>query len=163
MHDERAAVQTIRSVVISLSLSHRFWEVRTAPVLGRECMGLNVFTFHNEIILNELSKLAGISEIWSRDFINFSMFNFKIFYNPPFLITKRWEKNTPFLKKSPGESQIHPLFLHFSGRTLSHEKYPFTGHFGNTHAVISKPEWGGGGGRGKDQHWDKVHHLNRIW
>ena len=25
------------------------------------------------------------------------------------------------------------------------EKYPFTGHFGNTHAVIPTPEWGGGG------------------
>ena len=36
-----------------------------------------------------------------------------------------------------------PLFLQFSGRTLSHEKYPFTGHFGNTHAVIPTPEWRG--------------------
>ena len=54
------------------------------------------------------------------------------------------EKNTPFLKKSPGEKSNTPLFLQFSGRTLSHEKYPFTGHFGNTHAVISNPEWGPG-------------------
>ena len=29
------------------------------------------------------------------------------------------------------------------------EKYPFTGHFGNTHAVIPTPEWGGGGGGGR--------------
>ena len=55
-------------------------------------------------------------------------------------------KNTPFLKKSPGEKLNTPLFLQFSGRTLSHEKYPFTGHFGNTHGVIPAPEWGGGGG-----------------
>ena len=53
------------------------------------------------------------------------------------------KKNTPFLKKSPGEKSNTPLFLQFSGRTLSHEKYPFTGHFGNTHAVISTSEWGG--------------------
>ena len=25
------------------------------------------------------------------------------------------------------------------------EKYPFTGHFGNAHAVIPTAEWGGGG------------------
>ena len=56
------------------------------------------------------------------------------------------KKNTPFLKKSPGEKSNTPLFLQFSGRTLSHEKYPFTGHFGNTHAVIPTSEWGGGGG-----------------
>ena len=55
------------------------------------------------------------------------------------------KKNTPFFKKSPGEKSNTPLLLQFSGRTLSHEMYPFTGHFGNTHAVISKPEWGGGG------------------
>ena len=55
-------------------------------------------------------------------------------------------KNTPFLKKSLGEKSNTPLFLQFSGRTLSHKKYPFTGHFGNTHAVISTPEWGGGAG-----------------
>ena len=61
------------------------------------------------------------------------------------------EKNTPFLKKSPGEKSNTPLFLQFSGRTLSHEKYPFTGHFGNTHAVISKPEWGGRGLLLKDE------------
>ena len=34
------------------------------------------------------------------------------------------KKNTPFLKKSPGEKSNTPLFLQFSGRTLSHEKYP---------------------------------------
>ena len=50
--------------------------------------------------------------------------------------------------KSPGEKSNTPLFLQFSGRTLSHEKYPFTGHFGNTHAVIPTSEWGGGGGAG---------------
>ena len=55
------------------------------------------------------------------------------------------KKNTPFLKKSPGEKSNTPLFLQFSGRTLSHEKYPFTGHFGNTHAVIPTSEWGGRG------------------
>ena len=53
------------------------------------------------------------------------------------------KKNTPFLKKSPGEKSNTPLFLQFSGRTLSQEKYPFTGHFGNTHAVIPTSEWGG--------------------
>ena len=53
------------------------------------------------------------------------------------------KKNTPFLKKSPGEKSNTSLFLQFSGRTLSHEKYPFTGHFGNTHAVIPTSEWGG--------------------
>ena len=31
----------------------------------------------------------------------------------------------------------------FSGRTLSREKYPFTGDLGNTHAVPPTPEWGG--------------------
>ena len=40
------------------------------------------------------------------------------------------------------KSQIPPFFQ-FSGRTLSHEKYPFTGDFGNTHAVPPTPEWGG--------------------
>ena len=58
------------------------------------------------------------------------------------------KKNTPFLKKSPGEKSNTPLFLQFSGRTLLHEKYPFTGHFGNTHAVIPTSEWGRG--RGQD-------------
>ena len=58
------------------------------------------------------------------------------------------KKHAPFLKKSPGEKSNTPLFLQFSGRTLSHEKYPFTGHFGNTHAVIPTSEWGGGGGPG---------------
>ena len=53
------------------------------------------------------------------------------------------KKNTSYLKKSPGEKSNTPLFLQFSGRTLSHKKYPFTGHFGNTHAVIPTPEWGG--------------------
>ena len=53
------------------------------------------------------------------------------------------KKNTPFLKKSPGEKSNTPLFLQFSGRSLSQEKYPFTGHFGNTHAVIPTSEWGG--------------------
>ena len=37
----------------------------------------------------------------------------------------------------------YPPFLQFSGRTLSHEKYPFTRDFGNTHAVPPTPEWGG--------------------
>ena len=59
--------------------------------------------------------------------------------------TREKKKNTPFLKKSPGEKSNTPLFLQFSGRTLSHEKYPFTGHFGNTHAVIPTAEWGAGG------------------
>ena len=31
--------------------------------------------------------------------------------------------------------------------TLVREKYPFTGHFGNTHAVPPTPEWGGGGAK----------------
>ena len=45
------------------------------------------------------------------------------------------------------KSQIPPFFYKlFSGRTLSHKKYPFTGDFGNTHAVPPTPEWGGGGG-----------------
>ena len=61
-------IQTIRSVVISLFLSltqilRSPYCRRTVLILGRECMGLNVFNFHDEIILNELSKLAGISEI----------------------------------------------------------------------------------------------------
>ena len=30
------------------------------------------------------------------------------------------------------------------------ETYPFTGHFGNTHAVIPTPEWGGGGAGQED-------------
>ena len=72
-------------------------------------------------------------------------------YPPKFGIISREmrvkKKNTPFLKKSPGEKSNTPLFLQFSGRTLSHEKYPFTGHFGNTHAVIPTSEWGGPGSR----------------
>ena len=59
---------------------------------------------------------------------------------------ERKKEKHPFLKKSPGEKSNTPLFLQFSGRTLSHEKYPFTGHFGNTHVVIPTSEWGGGGG-----------------
>ena len=63
---------------------------------------------------------------------------------------ERERKTTPFLKKSPGEKSNPPLFsffsfLQFSGRTLSHEKHPFTGDFGNTHAVPPTTEWGGGG------------------
>ena len=54
------------------------------------------------------------------------------------------KEKKPFLKKSPGEKSNTPPFLQFSGRTLSHEKYPFTGHFGNTHAVILTSEWGAG-------------------
>ena len=42
--------------------------------------------------------------------------------------------------------------MQFSGRTLSHEKYPFTGDFGNTHAVPLTPEWGGGGGGAWSSH-----------
>ena len=62
---------------------------------------------------------------------------------------ERERKTTPFLKKSPGEMSNTPLFfIQFSGRTLSHKKYPFTGDFGNTHAVPPTPEWGGGGGGG---------------
>ena len=60
---------------------------------------------------------------------------------------ERERKTTPFLKKSPGEKSNNPPFLQYSrARTLSHEKYPFTGDFGNTHAVPPTPEWGGGGG-----------------
>ena len=51
------------------------------------------------------------------------------------------------------KSQIHPFFpfkkKQFSGRTLSREKYPFTGDLGNTHACgPSDPGVGGGGGAG---------------
>ena len=63
------------------------------------------------------------------------------------------KKNTPFLKKSPGEKSNTPLFLQFSGRTLSHENYPFTGHFGNTHAVIPTSEWGG---------WELLSFVNSV-
>ena len=56
------------------------------------------------------------------------------------------KKHPPFLKKSPGKKSNTPLFLQCWRKTLSHEKYPFTGHFGNTHAVIPTSEWGGGGG-----------------
>ena len=72
------------------------------------------------------------------------------------------KKKHPFLKKSPGEKLIHPFFfLQFSGRTLSHEKYPFTGHFGSTHGVRPFSEWGGGGGgggggRGGSESWSKT-------
>ena len=61
---------------------------------------------------------------------------------------RKKEKNTSFLKKSPDEKSNTPLFLQFSGQTLSHEKYPFTGHFGNTHAVIPTSVCVGGGGGG---------------
>ena len=67
----------------------------------------------------------------------------------------RERKTTPFLKEISGWKVKYPPFLQFSGRTLSHEKYPFTGDFGNTHAVPPTPEWGGGGGPGpKPNLWD---------
>ena len=44
----------------------------------------------------------------------------------------------------------------FSGRTLSREKYPFTGDLGNTHAVPPTPEWGAGDSR------HKIHDLKGI-
>ena len=59
---------------------------------------------------------------------------------------ERERKTTPFLKEISGWKVKYPPFLQFSGRTLSHEKYPFTGDFGNTHAVLPTPEWGGGAG-----------------
>ena len=62
---------------------------------------------------------------------------------------ERERKTTPFLKEISGWKVKYPPFLQFSGRTLSHEKYPFTGDFGNTHAVPPTPEWGGGGRAGK--------------
>ena len=58
------------------------------------------------------------------------------------------KKNSPFLKKSKClwvKSKIHPLFLQLSGRTSSRENTPFSGHFGNTHAVRPTTEWGGPG------------------
>ena len=58
----------------------------------------------------------------------------------------RERKTTPFLKEISGWKVKYPPFLQFSGRTLSHEKHPFTGDFGNTHAVPPTPEWGGGAG-----------------
>ena len=45
---------------------------------------------------------------------------------------ERERKTTPFLKEISGWKVKYPPFLQFSGRTLSHEKYPFTGDFGNT-------------------------------
>ena len=54
--------------------------------------------------------------------------------HPLFKEISGWKVNTPL------------FFLQFSGRTLSHEKYPFTGHFGNTHGVRPFSEGGGGGG-----------------
>ena len=59
---------------------------------------------------------------------------------------ERERKTTPFFKEISGWKVKYPPFLQFSGRTLSHEKYPFTGDFGNTHAVPLTPEWGGRGG-----------------
>ena len=77
-----------------------------------------------------------------------------LFYNPLFKFLRHpkreRKKNHPLFKRNLRvKSQIPPFFffLQFSGRTLSHEKYPFTGDFGNTHAVPPTPEWGGGGGR----------------
>ena len=61
-------------------------------------------------------------------------------------IERERKKNHPFLKEISGWKVKYPPFLQFSGRTLSHEKYPFTGDFGNTHAVPPTPEWGGGAG-----------------
>ena len=60
---------------------------------------------------------------------------------------ERERKPTPFLKEISRWKFKYPPVLQFSGRTLSHEKYPFTGDFGNMHAVPPTPEWGGGGGR----------------
>ena len=53
------------------------------------------------------------------------------------------KKKHPLFKEISGWKVNTPLFLQFSGRTLSHEKYPFTGHFGNTHGVCPFSEWGG--------------------
>ena len=58
---------------------------------------------------------------------------------------EREKKNHPLFKEISGWKVKYPPFLQFSSRTLSHEKYPFTGDFGNTHAVPPTPEWGGGG------------------
>ena len=61
-------------------------------------------------------------------------------------IERERKKNHPFLKEISGWKVKYPPFLQFSGQTLSHEKYPFTGDFGNTHAVPPDPRVGGGGG-----------------
>ena len=79
--------------------------------------------------------------------IHCSMYSPIFYFITPFLNfsgvqRERERKTTPFLKKSPGWKIKYPPFLQLSGRTLSHEKYPFTGDFGNTHAV---PPGGGGG------------------
>ena len=65
------------------------------------------------------------------------LFRVRICVFPPF-------KNTPPYKVRCVKS-IRAGFLCTTSRTLVREKYPFTGHFGNTHAVIPTPEWGGGG------------------
>ena len=65
------------------------------------------------------------------------------FFNFAGVQRERERKTTPFLKEISGWKVKYPPFLQFSGQTLSHEKYPFTGDFGNTHAVPPTPEWGG--------------------
>ena len=47
--------------------------------------------------------------------------------------------------KSPGEKSNTPPFFTILGPDFVARKYPFTGDFGNTHAVPPTPEWGGGG------------------
>ena len=92
------------------------------------------------------------------------IFNF-LFYNPLFKFLRRpkreRKKNHPFLKEISGWNVKYPPFLQFSGRTLSHEKYPFTGDFGNTHAVPPTPEWGGGGG-GRGLNADRLNVWTQI-
>ena len=50
--------------------------------------------------------------------------------------------------KSPGEKSNTPPFFTILGPDFVARKYPFTGDFGNTHAVPPTPEWGWGGGAG---------------
>ena len=54
------------------------------------------------------------------------------------------EKTPPFKGNLWVKSKYTPFFT-ILWRTLSHEKYPSTGHFGNTHVVRPFSEWGGRG------------------
>ena len=95
-----------------------------------------------------------------------------IYFITPFLNfsgvqRERERKTTSFFKEISGWKVKYPpfFFLQFSGRTLSLEKYPFTGDFGNTHAVPPTPEWGGGGGGSGSQRlknwWCEIRWKNK--